>query len=238
MDTVSFTSGTIPYDNTTNGTWLNTELGPTTNVTLALGLTLSTNWSDATVGLYSGRIYSAFITLSGPAFVYDERGNGYSRVVNGSIDLGAYESQADSVIAVGDPSPGQPSQVQVYDAQTGQLTLVLQPFANLHGQIRTAVGDVNGDGVPDIIAAEGAGGSPRVNVYNGLAGDLIMSFLAYAPTFKGGVYVAAGDLTGQGYATSSPARGPAEPHRSGCSAARMARSSRASPLSARASKGG
>ncbi len=43
----------------------------------------------------------------------------------------------------------------------------------------------------------GPGGEPRVNVYDG-SGNLVRSFNAYDPAFRGGVHVASGDVTGDG----------------------------------------
>ena len=67
------------------------------------------------------------------------------------------------------------------------------------GEIRVAAGDVNNDGVPDRIYAQGGGGS-RVQVYDGKTGGLLRDFSAYIGSFSGGAYVAAGDVNGDGYA--------------------------------------
>jgi hypothetical protein len=60
--------------------------------------------------------------------------------------------------------------------------------------------DVNGDGVPDLIAAVGPGGGPAVAVFDGKTGAEIARFFAFEPTFTGGLYVAAADLNGDGKA--------------------------------------
>ena len=61
-----------------------------------------------------------------------------------------------------------------------------------------AAGDVTGDGKADIITGTGAGGGPHVKAFNGVTGALVASFFAFDPTFGGGVFVAAGDVTGDG----------------------------------------
>jgi Tol biopolymer transport system component len=71
------------------------------------------------------------------------------------------------------------------------------------GGVRVAAGDVNGDGRADVITAAGRGGGPHVRVFSGAAlpglGELA-SFFAYDPAFTGGLFVAAGDLNGDGRA--------------------------------------
>src|SRR5204863_4765200 len=68
------------------------------------------------------------------------------------------------------------------------------------GGVRVAAGDVNGDGIPDIITAPGPGGGPDIHVYDGKTGALIGRFFAYDSRFSGGCYVAAGDVNGDGFA--------------------------------------
>jgi hypothetical protein len=60
-------------------------------------------------------------------------------------------------------------------------------------------GDTDGDGLAEVITGPGHG-SPQVNVYDGLTGALRSSFLAYDKSFKGGVFVTAGDVNGDGKA--------------------------------------
>jgi IPT/TIG domain/FG-GAP-like repeat/FG-GAP repeat len=91
--------------------------------------------------------------------------------------------------------------VRVFDAQTGTLLWEFYAYdASFRGGVRVASGDVNNDGVPDIITAPGPGISPNIRVWDGKTHALIQQFMAYAPSFVGGVYVAAGDTNGDGYA--------------------------------------
>src|SRR5262245_42546426 len=64
------------------------------------------------------------------------------------------------------------------------------------GGVRIASADVTGDTVADIITAAGPGGAPHVRVMNGATGKDSLNFFAYDQNFSGGVYVAAGDVTG------------------------------------------
>ncbi len=68
------------------------------------------------------------------------------------------------------------------------------------GGVRVAAGDVNGDGRSDIIAAAGPGGLPRVCVFDGANRAELYNFFAFDTTFRGGVYVGAGDLNDDGKA--------------------------------------
>jgi hypothetical protein len=75
-----------------------------------------------------------------------------------------------------------------------------QPFPGFTGELRVATGDVNNDGVPDVVIGAGPGGGPRVRVIDGFNGRTLDDYFAFEPTFRGGVYVAAADMTGDGRA--------------------------------------
>lgn len=90
--------------------------------------------------------------------------------------------------------------VRVIDAD-GRVTASFQPFgAGYKGNINVAVADLSGDGVSEVICGAGAGGGPRVAVYS-LAGKALNSgFFAFDSKNRGGVFVAAADLYGNGKA--------------------------------------
>ena len=87
------------------------------------------------------------------------------------------------------------------------------------GGVRPAVGDFNADGADDLVVAAGAGGGPRVAVFDGTtvgggAPDrLFADFFAFAPDQRSGAFVAAGDVTGDGPADLVAGSGPGgDPH--------------------------
>ncbi len=142
---------------------------------------------------------------------FDQRGTGFSRVQNGRIDIGAVES----VLGTGGSGPGPglgpgpayavgtdagaPAEVKVYDGRTGQLRLDLFPYSQaFRGGARVALADFNRDGTPDVVTGAGIGGGPDVRLYDGSNGNLLAEFFPYDGAFRGGVYVAAGDVTGDG----------------------------------------
>ncbi len=89
--------------------------------------------------------------------------------------------------------------VRVVDSTNGQELFSFNAFdASFRGGVRVAMGDVNGDGTPDIMTAAGPGGGPHVKVYDGANFSLLHSFYAYDANFRGGMFVAAGDVNGDG----------------------------------------
>ena len=103
-------------------------------------------------------------------------------------------------IIVGTDS-GAPPIVRVFDGAQGNLIRSFFAYSPLFtGGVRVAAGDVNGDGIADVITGPGAEGGPNVKIFDGTNGTLLQSFFAYAPGFTGGVYVAAGDVNGDGFA--------------------------------------
>ena len=72
----------------------------------------------------------------------------------------------------------------------------VQPFAaGYKGSASIAIGDINGDGQPEIIVGAGKGGGPQVLAYT-YNGKLLLNFFAYDKNFRGGVNVATGDING------------------------------------------
>jgi FG-GAP-like repeat/FG-GAP repeat len=102
---------------------------------------------------------------------------------------------------------GGPPVVRVYDPFNPDPPLAfLQPTTpSFSGGVRVAVGDVNGDGVQDLVTGLGPGVPAEFRVYSGTAqvgpGTLMLTSVnTYGPSYTGGVHVAVGDVNGDGRA--------------------------------------
>jgi hypothetical protein len=90
--------------------------------------------------------------------------------------------------------------VNAFSTPSLTQTATFNPYATgFMGGVRVAVGDVNGDGVADIVTGAQSGGQ-LVKVFDGVSGAEIRSFNPFAAGFTGGVTVAAGDINGDGRA--------------------------------------
>lgn len=90
--------------------------------------------------------------------------------------------------------------VRVFDGATGQRLAEFAAYeAPFRGGVRVAVGDVNGDGIPDIVTAPGPGRPALIRVFDGRnPANVLSQFDAYKLDFIGGAFVAAADFTKNG----------------------------------------
>lgn len=131
------------------------------------------------------------------------------RAVLGCEALEAREVPAGIFIAgVGGITQAADPEVSLYATsgprQNQRIGSQLEAFPGTTGDTRIAYGDINADGTDDIVAASGKGGSADVVIFDGkaaLAGTRseLARFNTYV-NFAGGVFVAAADLNGDGFA--------------------------------------
>jgi hypothetical protein len=128
-------------------------------------------------------------------FAYDVAFAGGVFVAAGDVNG---DGRADILTA---PGPGGGPQVKVFSGVDGALLRSFFAYApGFTGGVRVAAGDVNGDGRADIVTGPGAGAGPHVKVFDGADGSEVRSFFAYDAGFTGGVFVASGDVDGDGRA--------------------------------------
>lgn len=97
------------------------------------------------------------------------------------------------------PGPGASSLVKVFDGADGHLINSFTAFAaTFSGGVSIAAGDVNGDGIADIVVGTEKGAGPLVKIFDGSNNQLIRSFVPTNASSYTGVKVALGDVDGDG----------------------------------------
>ncbi|MFM7097110.1 MAG: beta strand repeat-containing protein [Gemmataceae bacterium] len=179
--------------------------GSTLSITSATGLaagqqiTIINNGNSVPInGQFKGLVEGASITVGNTTFTISYKGGTGNDVV----------LTVSSIV-----NPVLPPNFSVYGTDAGGGPVVQINYTNgtnlsfyaysssYTGGVRVAIGDVNGDGYPDLITGTGIGGGPHIKVFDLRGGQpvTIASFFAFEPQFMGGVNVASGDINGDGY---------------------------------------
>jgi hypothetical protein len=104
------------------------------------------------------------------------------------------DRRADLVVGSG---PGTRSEVKVYDTVTHRPVVTLSPFPrSFRGGVSVTAGDVDGDRKADLIVGSGPGTPAKLEVFDAVTHELRDSFSPFAPSFRGGVSVAAAPVHG------------------------------------------
>jgi autotransporter-associated beta strand protein len=176
--------------------------GATLQITPAPGFTIppdatyriiDNDGTDPVVGTFHNLPQGAVaITIGGvPLFINYHGGDG------NDVELSTVRHVPMPAYSVGAGIGGTPV-VNVYDQFGGLLRSFLAYDGKFQGGVHVATADINGDGVNDTITGPGSGGGPDIRVWDGVTGAMIREFNAYDPAFTGGVFVAAGDVNGDG----------------------------------------
>ncbi|MFO0939063.1 MAG: matrixin family metalloprotease [Gemmataceae bacterium] len=94
-------------------------------------------------------------------------------------------------------SPGGSAGIVSYNPD-GTVRLSVNPFPGFTGELRVSEADMNGDGIGDLVVGVGPGRPTDVRIYDGATSAQIFEILPFEAAFTGGVYVATGDLNGDG----------------------------------------
>jgi len=96
------------------------------------------------------------------------------------------------------PASNGGSDVRVFDGVTGVLLKSFLAYPGFTGGVNVAVGDIDNDGIGDIITGPASGGGTHVRVFRGGDYVAIRDFLAFDARCRGGVSVASGNIDGIG----------------------------------------
>lgn len=156
------------------------------------------------------REFGADGSLHSEFFAYDPAFLGGVRVATGHLNCDGSEQ-----IITG-AGPGGGPHVRAFNADgspyVGLNRTTATSFfayeATYAGGVSVAAGDLNGSGCDSIITGTGPNSRPVVRVFNNDGSDSGLSFLAYDETFSGGVWVATGDVDGDGHDEIITGAGP------------------------------
>lgn len=128
--------------------------------------------------------------------------NNYADLGSGFLDVGEALALADNMFnqqryIILAPDSGLEPRIFILNADGSELDSWLAYAAKFKGGVNLAVGDVNGDGVKEIVTAPKAGGGPHVRIFD-LQGNVLSEFMAYDARFTGGINLAIGDLDADG----------------------------------------
>jgi hypothetical protein len=119
--------------------------------------------------------------------------NSEVRVAAGDVNG---DGRADIITGLGE---GFASHVKVFDATNLSQLDSFFAYGGFTGGVYVAAGDVNNDGLSDVVTGAGVGGGTHVKVFSGDGSGELYSFFAY-PGVNSEVRVGAGDVNGDGYA--------------------------------------
>lgn len=168
------------------------------------------------IKVFSGRNGARLPGRIGSFLAYSPNFRGGVNIASGDVNGDGYDD-----VITGAGRGGIPH-VKVFSGRSGarlpgRIGNFFAYARNFRGGVNVASGDVNNDGVDDVITGAGPGGIPHVRVFSGRTGAQLAppigSFLAYGSQFSGGVNVASGDVDGDGFGdiTTGPGEG-AKPH--------------------------
>lgn len=149
-------------------------------------------------------IFSMFLLV--PSFVFAQTAETKILQLRGSIAASDLGRDGIAEIVIGSEF-GNPPEIKILRQDGSRITAFNAYDKNFTKGIHVAVGDIDGDGMNDIITAPSYGGGPHIRIFDG-TGKLKSEFFAYNQNFRGGTFVTTRDLDGDGKAEIITGAGP------------------------------
>jgi hypothetical protein len=116
-----------------------------------------------------------------------------------SVALGDVNGVGTAEIITG-AGPGGLPEVKVFSAAGTERLAFLAYDAYVAWGVEVAAGDLNGDGLAEIVTSAGFGGPALIRVFDGRNGALLRQFDLSSMSPAGGMHVGTGDVNGDGRA--------------------------------------
>ena len=222
VDVNSSTAGTGYNQLIVNGTvTLNTATlaatgirGANTGDVLVL---IKNDGTDAVSGTFQGLTEGATVMVNGVSYTISYKYNAEAGTVGNGNDVALVDVSAVVVTtppsttppATATPAPTASRRFAIGSATGGMISVYdngaplvtnASVYPGFTGGVAVAVGDVTGDGIPDIATVIASGGPAWVKVFDGATGAERLSFLAIGAGYLGGASIALGDTDGDGKA--------------------------------------
>jgi len=125
---------------------------------------------------FNGKLLSSF-------YPYEKKFKGGVKVAVANLDGRKNRGASEIIVA---PGPGRDPLVKIYDNSFKLKKQFLAYKKNWQGGLNISAGDINNDGISEIVLGADPGAAPHVRIFDGEA-NLIESFYAWPENFGGGV---------------------------------------------------
>lgn len=146
---------------------------------------------------YQSLLAAQKVSTAIPAPAQDGEILPYGEFAGGAfVASGIFDASGKAGIVTG-AGPGGGPHVRIFKSDGTAIGGFFAYATTFRGGVDVAAGDVDGDGIDEIITGAGPSGGPHIRIFK-LDGTPVGGFFAYASTFRGGVRVAAADMDGDG----------------------------------------
>ena len=131
------------------------------------------------------RIFNSQGEVISQFFAYSPSFRGGADVTVGDLDGGVVNKQDEIITG---PGAGGGPHVRIFNSQGEVISQFFAYSPSFRGGVNVAIGDIDKDGLGEIITGAGRGGDPHIRIFE-LSGSLISSFYGYEKNFNGGVNI-------------------------------------------------
>lgn len=196
---VTVSAGDQTFIRKTDGTLQNVDIGKQGGAIVRLAVLDATNTPHAVVAPAPGSGSSPVLKIMNLSTGEIQREIPvFDSGFKGGVFMDVADIDGDGVdeFLVGAGPSGGPH-VKLLRADGSEMLSFFAFSPEFRGGASVAFVDTNNDGVKEIVVAAGPGGGPHVKIFS-VNGTLLSSFFAFDVNFTGGLFLAAGDLGGDG----------------------------------------